>query len=149
MKNKVLLTSIITAAVVLLIGCGAATELVLDDAWDLKSIQMESLITTDLDQYLTVTFDSGSNTATFTTGDLWPGPADLVVADTYTYSIDATDSMITLSKDGDPKHQITYDFDANLQEMVWLNWTAVDVEPNVIIVGSDGLFEQMTFERAE
>lgn len=137
------------AMVVLVASCALSTQLVLDDQWSLSAIKLGSVITTDLNDYLTVTFNAGTSTATFTTGDLWPGPGTVTVAGEYAYSIDGLNKKITLSQSGEKKHEITYSFDNQLNEMRWTKWVAVDTDPAETVAGSGQTIEYIEFVRSE
>jgi hypothetical protein len=137
------------AAAVLVVSCALSTQLVLDDQWSLSAIKVGSVVTTDLNDYLTVAFNAGNSTATFTIGDLWPGPGTVTVEGEYAYSIDGLNKKITLSQSGEKKHEITYSFDNQLNEMRWTKWVAVDTDPAETVAGSGQTIEYIEFVRAE
>ncbi|MFW6380799.1 MAG: hypothetical protein ACOC0Y_02040 [Spirochaetota bacterium] len=147
MKPLHAIGGLVGIAIVLLAGCGTVAQLVLDDTWTLEQIKTGDLITTDLDDYLQVTFDAESETATIVIGTDWDDLSDLQVAGTFGVTIDSDQNSITLSEDGVDRYRITYELEEQLTRMVWTRWIAVDVDPEVDIVGGDAIIEHIAFIR--
>lgn len=133
--------------IVLFAGCqapqSALDELILDDRWALSEIKTGSIITTDLNDYLTVTFDSDTEEVTYQTGSAWPSAID--VNGTYDYTINGAANEITLAQGGTTEYTITYDFDPDLDEMTWTAWIAEG--SGAEIVGGSATIEYIKFVR--
>lgn len=140
--------AIVVAAVVAVVGCqgpqSALDELVLDDQWALSEIKAGSIITTGLNEYLTVTFDSDTEQVTYQTGASWPSAID--VSGTYDYTINGAANQITLSQSGTTVYTITYNFAPDLDEMTWTEWVVEGSGDNV--VGGTATIEYIKFERS-
>ncbi|MFW6288354.1 MAG: hypothetical protein ACOC2Q_01080 [Spirochaetota bacterium] len=147
MKNIVIPITIAAIALLMLAGCGEVTELVLEDTWAIEEIRAGDLITTDLDDYLEVTFDASNDEATLTVGPDWDELSNVEVTGTFDFTVDGTDKTITLSQSGDPKYVITYELENQLDRMVWMSWVAVDRDPTVDIVGDSAVIEYIAFNR--
>lgn len=138
----------LTVPLMLAIGaCSSVTQLVLDDSWALEEIRAGEVITTNLDDYLTVRFDAAANTATVSVGPDWDALSGVDVSGTFDFAIDATGSTIALSRGGDLRHEIRYGFDRALQRMLWTRWTVVS--PDITVVSPDSTVRAIVFERDE
>ena len=131
--------------VLALVACSSVTQLVLDDSWALEEIRGGEVITTNLDDYLTVDFDAGNDTATVTIGPDWDSLSGVDVSGTFDFAIDAGEQTIALSRGGDIRHEIVYEFDDALRQMRWTRWTVVS--PDVTVVSEDSTIRSILFER--
>jgi len=147
MKRIGISVAIALVSLLMLAGCGEVAELVLDDSWAIEEIKAGSLITTDLDNYLVVTFDAENDQATLTVGPDWGSLSSVEVSGTFDFTVDGTDNTIALSQSGDDKYAITYELDDQLDRMVWLRCVAVDVDPAVEIVSDSVTIDYIAFER--
>ncbi|MFP4563410.1 MAG: hypothetical protein ACLFRY_08865 [Spirochaetia bacterium] len=138
---------ILTVLILTVLGCGALTELVLDDAWALNEIKAGDIIADDLDKYLAVQFKADTNVAEFTIGPDWGELSSQNPDGTYTFEVDSQNNQIDFKKDGTTEHTVTYEFDSGLNEMEWTEW--IDVGADVEIVGDDATIKYILFERAE
>lgn len=147
MRRYVFTAATIVATVGLLVaGCSSVTQLVLDDSWALEEIRAGEVITTNVDDYLTVSFDAGDDTATVTIGPDWDSLSGVDVSGTFDFAIDASERTIALSRGGDIRHEIAYEFDDALRRMRWTRWTVVS--PDVTVVSEDSTITSILFERA-
>lgn len=132
----------------MLVGCpgaqSALDELVLDDQWQLSEIKTGSIITTNLNDYITVTFDSDENQVTYETGSAWPSAID--VAGTFDYVIDGAANQISLSQGGTTEYTISYEFDSDLGVMTWTRW--VEAGSSTEIVGNSANINYIKFDRS-
>jgi hypothetical protein len=135
------------ALVLVLGGCGAfqsaADQLILDDQWTLSEIKAGSVVTTDLNDYLSVTFDATNDQVTYQTGSAWPSAID--VDGTFDYVIDGGNNTILLSESGTARYTIVYEFDSDLGEMTWTSWTVEG--SGAEIVGESGALDYIKFDR--
>jgi len=147
MKRLLLVGVVVLAAFALLSGCNLDDEIVeltLDDSWELTELKDESdIITTDLDDYITVEFDAGNNTATFDVDTEWVSTDP---EGTFDFEVDASNNKILLKDSGTTEFEITYEFKEGISEMKWTK--LVDVNPgDVVIVGSGSIIKYLKFER--
>ncbi|MFW6261284.1 MAG: hypothetical protein ACOC6J_06840 [Spirochaetota bacterium] len=133
--------------VLVLAACSSVTQLVLDDSWTLEEIRAGEVITTNLDDYLAVRFDAAANTATISVGPDWDALSGVDVSGTFDFAINATEATIALSRGGDLRHEIRYEFDRALQRMRWTRWTVVS--PDITVVSPDSAVSAIVFERDE
>ena len=135
------------ALVLVLGGCqafqSAADQLILDDQWTLSEIKAGSVVTTDLNDYLSVTFDATNDQVTYQTGSAWPSAID--VDGTFDYVIEGGNNTILLSEGGTAQYTIVYDFDSDLGEMTWTSWTVEG--SGAEIVGDSGALDYIKFDR--
>lgn len=80
-------------------------------------------------------------------GPDWESLSGVDVSGTFDFAIDATESTIALSRDGNLSHEIRYEFDRELSRMRWARWTVVS--PGVTVVSEDSTIEAIVFERDE
>jgi hypothetical protein len=150
MKKKDLIGIILGLVLILMVlGCGALTELILDDAWALKEIKAGSIIATGLNDYLAVQFDAGTNEASFTIGPDWGDLSSQDPTGTYTFEVDTGNDQIVFKQSDEIKHSVTYEFNSDLGEMKWIEWIAVDPDPDIQIIGDDATIDYILFERAQ
>ncbi len=147
MKKTTIIIGTCVAALIFLAGCGAATQPALDDTWAIEEIRGGDLITANVDDFLAVSFDVEADTATITIGPDWGTLSAVDVSGTFAFVIDAANTTITLSQNGEARYTIIYDLSDDLQSMQWMEWVDVDADPNVQIVGSDAIIDYISFAR--
>ncbi len=146
--KKITRTLVIASVLALVLaGCGRVVELVLDARWTIEEIKAGDVILTDVDDYLVVTFDADTETATMEVGPDWDTLSSVNVTGTFDYTISATDNVIVLSHDGVDEHVITYELEDGLERMVWTRWVAVGTDPEIEIVSDSATIDYIAFER--
>ncbi|AFG38202.1 hypothetical protein [Spirochaeta africana] len=140
-------SALMAITAVIMISCNLVTpvdELVLDDSWELRELKTGSVITTDLDEWLTVSFDRSSDEVSFATGATWDDEVDIDLG-SYEYEIDSGSNEITLyDDDGDHHSTIGYRLESAGTELRWDSWVT---SGDSSIVGNDGVIAYLLFER--